>query len=518
MDLLKVFITDDEESIRNGLKVILDWNECGCKICGEANNGKDAIQSIIDIRPDIILLDIKMPGFTGLEVMKSVSDYYEKNKLEKPSFIILSGFADFEYAKEALNLGAKSYILKPIDEEELLDTVKKIVITINNSKNILKSSQNVQEYKINEILLKIFNNDIVDESEVELNDFFSSNGEIENKYICIIMVKDKFYANYDELLSLIKKNFSFFKYKQLNIKDNIILCVRTSNVDTVNKCLERISKISQRTFICKGENLSGINGLQNSYKMALEYTKKLFYFSKIPFVDNNSIEKKENININIGEIIDVIIFCIETYDKNKLEAELSILENQFFNIDVNESETKKQLISFMLDLKNKLVIKYPERDFSDEKLQNIVSDILEKETFYDIFCYLRVVTNNLLENFNFNTSESVIIKVISYIKNNFTKDLKLETLGEMFNCNSAYLGKKFKKYTGVQFNNYVDNLRIDLAKEKLQNSNLKIFQISKLSGYTNTDYFFMKFKKNTGMTPREYKKNYNKDYSDEKED
>src|SRR5574344_978445 len=93
-------------------------------------------------------------------------------------------------------------------------------------------------------------------------------------------------------------------------------------------------------------------------------------------------KKKENIKIEIVEIIDLIIFCIETYDKNKLEAELSILENQFFNIDVNESETKKQLISFMLDLKNKLVIKYLERDFSDEKLQNIVSDILEKETFY----------------------------------------------------------------------------------------------------------------------------------------
>ncbi len=518
MDLLKIFIADDEESIRNGLKVILDWNECGCKICGEANNGKDAIQSIIDIQPDIILLDIKMPGFTGLEVMKEVTKYYEKNKLTLPSFIILSGFADFEYAKEALNLGAKSYILKPVDEDELQDSVKKIVEEINKQKTILKSSKNIQDYKLHEILLKIFNNEIIDESEVDTIDFFKHENDNDNKYICTIFVKDNYNSNVEDLLTMIKKNFSFFKFEYLNIKNNLVLCVRTSNVETVNKCLERIAKSNNRTFICKGENLIGVKGLQESYFNALAYTKKLFYFSTIPFVEESCFNSAEIVEKDITKTIDTIIFCIETYDKNKLEDELKILENQLFDINLNESETKKKIISFLLDLKNKLVLKYPERDFSDEKLQNIVSEILEKETFYDTFCYLKVVTNNLLENFNFNTSESVIIKVISYVKNNFTLDLKLETLGEMFNCNSAYLGKKFKKYTGIQFNNYVDNLRIELAKEKLMNSNLKIFQISKLSGYTNTDYFFMKFKKNTGMTPREYKKLYNKGFSDEKDE
>ena len=76
----------------------------------------------------------------------------------------------------------------------------------------------------------------------------------------------------------------------------------------------------------------------------------------------------------------------------------------------------------------------------------------------------------------------------------------------MFNCNSAYLGKKVKKYTGLQFNTYLDNLRIEEAKNKIKNTDLKIYQISKLVGYANTDYFFMKFKKNTGYTPKEYKK------------
>jgi two-component system response regulator YesN len=118
---------------------------------------------------------------------------------------------------------------------------------------------------------------------------------------------------------------------------------------------------------------------------------------------------------------------------------------------------------------------------------------------------LKQILFTFLENFNFNTTESVIVKLIAYLKNNYSEDLKLEILGDMFNCNSAYLGKKFKKYTGVQFNTYLDNIRIDVAKEKLRTTDLKIYQISKLIGFTNTDYFFMKFKKYTGLTPKEYK-------------
>ena len=111
----------------------------------------------------------------------------------------------------------------------------------------------------------------------------------------------------------------------------------------------------------------------------------------------------------------------------------------------------------------------------------------------------------VLENFNTNTATSTITKVIAYIKTNYADDLKLETLGQMFYCNSAYLGKKFKEHTGVQFNTFLDQIRIEEAKKRLTETDLKVYQISKLVGYANTDYFFMKFKKYTGLTPKEFK-------------
>jgi two-component system response regulator YesN len=207
----------------------------------------------------------------------------------------------------------------------------------------------------------------------------------------------------------------------------------------------------------------------------------------------------------IAEEIPHIVFAIETYDKVKLQAILDKLNDYFHNTNEKLDVVKKNIIYCIIEVRNKLILKYPERDFLENVSDDFLPDILSKKTFGDVSNYLKQILFTFLENFNFNTTESVIVKLIAYLKNNYSEDLKLETLGDMFNCNSAYLGKKFKKYTGVQFNTYLDNIRIDVAKEKLRTTDLKIYQISKLIGFTNTDYFFMKFKKYTGLTPKEYK-------------
>ena len=123
--MLKVFIADDEESIRNGLKKIIDWKDCGYSICGEAGNGQEAFEKISELNPDLVLLDIKMPGLTGVEVLKKIAEQNAAEGLKsKTNFLILSGFSDFEFAKEAMNYGAQGYFVKPIDED-LLEEKKK---------------------------------------------------------------------------------------------------------------------------------------------------------------------------------------------------------------------------------------------------------------------------------------------------------------------------------------------------------------------------------------------------------
>ena len=100
-------------------------------------------------------------------------------------------------------------------------------------------------------------------------------------------------------------------------------------------------------------------------------------------------------------------------------------------------------------------------------------------------------------------------KMIQFINNNYKDDLKLETLGRVFNYNSSYLGKTFKTYTGEKFTSYLDKVRIEKAKEFLANSDLKVYEVSREVGFNNIDYFSSKFRKYVGVSPKEFKKNLN---------
>ena len=109
-----VFIADDEANIREGLKFIIDWEELGFTICGEAGNGEDALRDILRLQPSLVLIDMRMPKLYGLEVIEQA-----KAQGYSGTFVILSGYSDFKYAQTAMKFGVKYYLTKPMDEEEL---------------------------------------------------------------------------------------------------------------------------------------------------------------------------------------------------------------------------------------------------------------------------------------------------------------------------------------------------------------------------------------------------------------
>ncbi|MGN1102897.1 MAG: response regulator, partial [Huintestinicola sp.] len=112
--MFKVLLVDDEPNVRMGIKMMIPWEEIGCEIIGEAEDGDDGLSKIMISRPDIVIADIKMPGKTGIEMTEAAKALGFKGKV-----IILSGYSDFSYAKTAISLGVENFILKPVDEDEL---------------------------------------------------------------------------------------------------------------------------------------------------------------------------------------------------------------------------------------------------------------------------------------------------------------------------------------------------------------------------------------------------------------
>jgi two-component system response regulator YesN len=162
-------------------------------------------------------------------------------------------------------------------------------------------------------------------------------------------------------------------------------------------------------------------------------------------------------------------------------------------------------MAFIVEVQNGLHAKHPEKEFETVSALDLVTLIYTQSYFDEIADMVHDFILGLAESFTSNTANSTVLKVVQYVKNNYNTDMKLEMLGNLFNCNSAYLGKKFREYTGVPFNTYMDIIRIEEAKKLLKSSKYKIYEISKMVGYSNTDYFYLKFKKHTNMTPKEYK-------------
>lgn len=137
--MYQVLIVDDESLIRDGLKCITDWEAAGFSICGEAANGEEALKLILADQPDLVLMDIRMPKMHGLEVVKTAREQDFKGK-----FIILSGYSDFKYAQEAIRYGVEFYLTKPIDEDELSDSLQNIKQALDSEN---RNQDNLEQLK-----------------------------------------------------------------------------------------------------------------------------------------------------------------------------------------------------------------------------------------------------------------------------------------------------------------------------------------------------------------------------------
>ena len=124
-----LFIADDEKTIRDGLKCIVNWEELGFSICGEASNGEDALSGILKNAPSLVLLDIRMPKLMGVDIIKIAREQGFQGK-----FIILSGYSDFSYAQAAIRYGVDFYLTKPIDEDELLEAIRTIYAALQSER------------------------------------------------------------------------------------------------------------------------------------------------------------------------------------------------------------------------------------------------------------------------------------------------------------------------------------------------------------------------------------------------
>lgn len=503
--MYSIMLVDDEKTIREYLPKAIPFEQNGFMVKGTAINGEEALEKLTVVKPDLILLDVKMPVMDGLQFLKKL----RKSDYSDTLVVMLSGYSDFEYAKEAMKYGVKDYLTKPVDEDEIIPVLQSIHSELED--NVDKKSNDLFRKNLN-MLNNLYNGAAIGRDQFNdhtlmtcvllpcsydpkesnphiilqdcLKDFLG--GELENY---LFRTKSSQYT-----FLLPPKALEPFNSNKKCFSNNLLPILKRHNLNCSLFFDSYIFNHEENTF---REDLSN-----HIYSMLTE----LFY-SPIEFMEYNPVnftssgelcfERKymDEIRVNLQSLKrDGIINIID-----KL-----IWEIQNIHLGIHYIQEISYRIYYLIldeinsaDNQNEAVLARPE--WLDSPY--FISFNKWKDMLYSM------VTDGLeyIERRCKMTNLGVSKDVIKYVHLHYMEPINIKKVADKFFVNAAYLGRAFQKATGVNFNQYVNQLRIAEAKRLLMQTDKLIYEIANEVGYSESCYFITKFTQEVGQSPNEYR-------------
>ncbi|OPJ64598.1 response regulator transcription factor [Clostridium oryzae] len=517
--MYSVMLIDDEVFILNGLKDLIDWTSLGLSIDNVALNGEEAIKLFNKKPADIIITDICMPKVNGLELIKEIKKVSEKTK-----FIVLSGYDDFNYAKESISLGIENYILKPINEKELYGTLEAIKAKLESEVKYNNMISRDKEILKDNILYRLMMNNI---NLIELKEReFLLDIRLDYEHYSVAIMKcdletsgentiDDIY-DFIEDSSANREDICIFN----NLEGNIVILFGSNKFEGFEaQILEYLKDIKNtlwdtfhvKCFITQGNIECGCLEVYKSYEIANKLQNYLLvqgYDKIINYFDYTQMHKLSNtkFSVNSHDFEKVILSkdqaAIDDYIDGIFE-ELKQSEN--ITPDLVQNIAIKMLIEV-----NKICNEFNIQS-NHENLRDMILKICTIRTVDELKDEIKFESKSLVGNIkNVSQKMSPITKqVLSYIKENYYEELSLKTLGNKYNINPFYLGQIFHKEVGQNFSEFINKVKNEKAKELLLSSNLKVSEVAKKVGYTDNSYFYRKFKEHFGVSPNSLRENKN---------
>ncbi len=496
--MLKVLLVDDEPNVRQGIKMMIRWDEIGCEVIGEADDGDDGLSKIMTMQPDIVIADIKMPGKTGIEMTDAAQALGFKGKV-----IILSGYSDFSYAKTAIALGVENFILKPVDEDELTEAVRAAGEKINKEHEHHYKQEIGREYLNEQLVRGLFSGDPVQTASAMDEYLYPS-------YCAAIVCSDGGHNEQSSDYSTVRKFFDVLSNVDIISVDisgvQGILFKGWEHSDAFAAIRKLSDKLSDKAFIACGSNVEDLSEICRSYSEASYFYRNRFIFRHCGVAAPELFSgKRPNIDEDFAQ---KIYAYMEINDTEKLNSSLSMFMDSMLTLDNTPEKVKISCITMIMEVRSKII-----RSAADKKPENMITDsfvteIGELGSLSEMIDAIRLKLTEISDRCFGKTTKSTMERVVQYIRANYNHELRLEMLAGIFGYNSAYLGKVFHQYTGENFNNYLDEIRISEAKRLLSMDEYKVYEVAEMVGYSNINYFHNKFKKYVGMSPLNYKKQF----------
>jgi two-component system response regulator YesN len=521
----KLVIVDDEQTIREGLKNYVDWKSLNFEVVDCFEDGREAIDYIQTHKVDVVLTDIKMIEISGIQL----AEYIHQN-VPKIKVVIISGFKEFEFAKQALAFGVVDYILKPIRVNEITrifeDICKNLTLEKQETKIQLQKEKQIDEIFV--LLKEQFFRDLImgaliDPKEIDkkikLLDFHK---DVSKCPLSIIDIKLENYTEY------IQNSWQYGKDKLDKALRNVLggesESAKFFTLVTSPGCFKiiAIGHISSTTLCMDSYALDYINTVKDNifktFNMDMEIVNIKCYSNILKLTENTETIPISNygspIYENNSEIIlnDPILIEQRKMFKASIlsgdaSAVFSLLNNMIDKLKLYPtSSIHNFIINLFMDLFNSLsTIDISIRKIRQEKFD--YSKLVQTVNIEGIKQWAREMSEIIMEQIlpeTENSNKLFVTKALEYMTERFNQDLSLDEVASHVFLNPAYFCRLFKHETGENFVNYLIKIRMMNAIEIMRSSNQKISEIGILVGYKNSKYFSRVFKNYTGYTPSHY--------------
>jgi len=522
--MYNVIIVDDETWICKLIRKIVDWDSIGFNIIAAAGDGLTALKLIEEHKPDLVITDIRMPGLDGIGLIKAVRE----KKLDV-EFIIISGYSDFEYARNALTYNAFAYILKPLGKEEFEKILYQAKERIEKKINIKEKLESSDTAMLKSDLRKIIDKENKAISLTALNERYNTNFR-EGPFHIVIFKQDFIARENDDdgfsyFLSEIKRlyadHFQEIIYFPGRIKGQTVFIVNLKKeTDELQKIAEEIRReFNKKDFagnyaltICIGGRVDRIGDIDVSFESAQNAMKARIFLGTGKVIDANAEAARMADEANVTDIRarKRLLALLDVFDEENALAEIKKI------LSDAEKKSAENLLSYhiasyeIIDLLFAAMQKKGIQHKSGLSRQQAVDSVDGLGSCGEIENYVSSLVKEFKEIYleKHDNADKLISEIKKFISENYMKNINLDDVAKLVCLSPTYVSEIFKRKTGENFSEYLIDYRIDIAKELLKDIRYKIVDVSLMVGYTDSKYFSRLFKKKVGVNPTDYRKLY----------
>lgn len=531
---IKVMIVDDEYIILDGMSSF-PWDQYGCELVATAQNGREGLEKVFEFNPDLIFTDVKMPEMDGLQFAAEARKINDKVRM-----VFLTGYDNFEFAQEAVRLGASDYLLKPVNFVKLDLLIKKLHDAIIEEKQTSKYYKDLEKTFENELpyIRSKFVNDLVHgriRTRYDLEYQTKAVGIHIEKYICIAITRENAHAGNEDswpeqyaFLNIGEEIFGEFceavlcEYDDMNLQFNFILLFKEN--DSERYCMEQVVAASEKLKQVAEEVIRykvcvGISNIETDvYNMNVKYIEASRACSQSVYLGDNTI-------IHYKDLDDVLKQDYEITEGRKQRLFMKIysgqineaskeIEEMFSIADAKLGDCKYMALDLLVACMRypfmcRVKCKIQEEEYDFSFLQDGIKVISNAVSVDEIVQYLTKGFSLLATQNNKNADDryrNIANNIMTYLKEHYSEELTLDSVADQFHMSRTYISRLLKLYANQSFLKILIDIRMDVARKMIMEDKYKMYEIAERVGYNDFSYFIQAFKKKYGVTPNEYRK------------